>query len=145
MPKESMPLIRFANFSISFFLKSISSLLNTQRVTQTCFKHTLNKPIESFFWDFFFEENKNLKYRETMDDLQSIDAHAYSKSSNLEEISQLHRAITIAKAMPSLVVKTLIIMVATTYYLLLALYHYFVPAPLKNIRGQLAAVSERKK
>lgn len=78
-----------------------------------------------------------------MDDTESIHTRAYSKSDDLSEITRLQRAITVAKAMPSLIVKTLIVTAAAIYYSLLPLYHYFVPAPLKDIRGQLAAVSEK--
>lgn len=76
-----------------------------------------------------------------MDDIQSIHTRAYGKSVDLEEISPFQRAVTIGKALPSLIVKTLIVTVVANYYLLLALFHYFVPKALKDIQGQLAAVS----
>lgn len=78
-----------------------------------------------------------------MDDIQSIHTRAYSKSTDFGEITPLQRAITLGKALPSLIVKTLIVNVVTIYYLLLSLYHYFIPKALKDIRGQLAAVSKR--
>lgn len=87
----------------------------------------------------------NYKYSidRTMDDIQSIHTRAYSKSTDfVEEITPIQRAVTLGKALPSLIVKTLIVHVAAVYYLLLSLYHYFVPRELKDIRGQLAVVSK---
>lgn len=78
-----------------------------------------------------------------MDDIQSIHTRAYSKSTDfIEEITPIQRAVTLGKALPSLIVKTLIVSVVAIYCLLLSLYHYFVPRALKDIRGQLAAVSK---
>lgn len=77
-----------------------------------------------------------------MDDIQSIHTRTYAKSTDIQEISSLQRALTIGKAFPSLLVKTLIVTAVAIYYLLLALFHYFVPKSLKDIRGQLAAVSK---
>ena len=77
-----------------------------------------------------------------MDDIQSIHTRAYNKSIDLEAITPFQRAVTIGKALPSLIVKTIILHFAAIYYLLLSLYHYFVPKPLKNIHGQLAVVSK---
>lgn len=76
-----------------------------------------------------------------MDDIQSIHTRAYGKSTDLEEITLLQRAVVIGKVLPSLIVKTLIVIAVAIYYLLLALFHYFLPKPLKDIQGQLAAVS----
>lgn len=89
--------------------------------------------------------SSNCKYltERAMDDIQSIHTRAYSKSTDfVEKITPLQRAVTLGKALPSLIVKTLIVHFAAIYYLLLSLYHYFVPRPLKDIRGQLAAVSK---
>lgn len=78
-----------------------------------------------------------------MDDIQSIHTRAYSKSTDFEdEVTPLQRAFTLGKALPSLIVKTIIVNFVAIYYLLLALFHYFVPKPFKDIRGQLAAVSK---
>lgn len=77
-----------------------------------------------------------------MDDIQSIHTRAYGKSAELEEITSLQRAFVIGKVLPSLIVKTLIVTVVAIYCLLLEIFHYFVPKPLKNIQGQLAAVSK---
>lgn len=77
-----------------------------------------------------------------MDNIQSINSYTYTKSVDLEEITAIQRAFTIGKVLPSLVLKTLIVSVAAIYYLLLAVYHYFIPKALKDIRGQLAVVSK---
>lgn len=76
-----------------------------------------------------------------MDDIQSIHTRAYSKSTDFGEITPLKRGVTLGKALPSLIVKTLIVNVVAIYYLLLQLFHYFVPKSLNDIRGQLAVVS----
>lgn len=76
-----------------------------------------------------------------MDDIQSIHTRAYSKSTDFGEITPLKRAVTLGIALPSLIVKALIVNVVAMYHLWLQLYHYFVPKALKDIRGQLAVVS----
>lgn len=78
-----------------------------------------------------------------MGDLKTIHSRAYGKSADLDEITLLQRACVIGKVLPSLIAKTLIVTVVATYYLLLSLFHYFVPKPLKDIQGQLAAVSKQ--
>lgn len=79
-----------------------------------------------------------------MDDVHSFHTRSYEKANSDDfEISPMRRTLVLLSVLPSLIVKTLFVLAAEIYYLLEAIFHFFVPKTLKDIRGQLAAVSEK--
>lgn len=83
-----------------------------------------------------------VKFVKIMDDdrVQTFHTQNYVKAEALELPSSLQRTLMIMKMLPSLAVKALIVAVLPFYFLLLSIYHLFVPKTLKDIRGRLAAV-----
>lgn len=77
-----------------------------------------------------------------MDDVHSFHTRSYEKA-DYEEPTPMRRTLVILSVLPSLIVKTLFVVGAEIYFLLETIFHYFVPKTLKDIRGQLAAVSEK--
>ncbi|XP_055311358.1 uncharacterized oxidoreductase YoxD-like [Sitodiplosis mosellana] len=76
-----------------------------------------------------------------MEDVHTFHTKSYERADDLEVLCPSRRAIMILKLLPGLIVKTLIVIVLELYYLLLALFHLIFPRWLKDIRGQLAAVT----
>lgn len=76
-----------------------------------------------------------------MDDIHSFHTRAYEKSADFEEPTLLQRIITVAPAVPILIVKFLIVLCALVFELFKQMFYCFVPKPLNSIRGQLAVVS----
>lgn len=79
-----------------------------------------------------------------MDDIHSFHTRAYDKSGDFEEQTLWQQTITLAQAVPILIVKILIVICALIYHLIKQIVYCFVPRPLKNIRGKLAVVSVDK-
>lgn len=76
-----------------------------------------------------------------MDDVLACHTRPYDKSDNFEDPKLWELAIAIAKELPMLILRFLILGVALIFELLEQIFFWFLPRPLKNIRGQLAAVS----
>lgn len=79
-----------------------------------------------------------------MDDVLSFHTRAYKKSDDLKEISLWKRVITLIQALPILIVRVFIILIALIFELFKQIFHCFVPKSLNDIRGQLAVVSVKK-
>lgn len=77
-----------------------------------------------------------------MDDAQikTFGEQSYSKAEELDLPPPSQRVLLILKVLPGLIIKSLIVLVLPFYFLLLHIFHLFVPKTLKDIRGQLAAV-----
>lgn len=76
-----------------------------------------------------------------MDDLHSFHTRSYDKSDELEEIKPWQKAISLLIALPLLLVKLLIILLALIFEVLKFFFFCIVPRPLNDIRDQLAVVS----
>lgn len=76
-----------------------------------------------------------------MENFRSFHTRAYEKSADFVEQTLLQRTITLAKVVPILIVKVLIVICALIYHLIQQIVYCFVQRPLTNIRGQLAVVS----
>lgn len=76
-----------------------------------------------------------------MDDIHTFHTRSYEAAAALGDLSPSNRTLLMLKLAPILIVKTLIVVVLELFYLLLAAFHLVVPKKLKDIRGQLAAVT----
>lgn len=76
-----------------------------------------------------------------MDDIHSFHTRTYEKSADIEEQTLQQRFITLAPVIPILIGKLFIVLCALIFELFKQIFYCFVPQPLTNIRGQLAAVS----
>lgn len=79
-----------------------------------------------------------------MDDVLTCHTRAYDKSPDIEDIKLWKRTIEIAKELPILIVKLLVVGLALIFELFKQIFFCFLPRPLNDIRGQLAAVSIKK-
>lgn len=77
-----------------------------------------------------------------MEDVLSFHTRAYKKSDDLKEITMWSRTITLVQALPILVTKLFIVIIALIFEWFNQIFHCFVPKPLNDIRGQLAVVSD---
>lgn len=75
-----------------------------------------------------------------MDDVQNFHTRSYEKADDMPKQSVLQKVFIVLPILPALLVKTLIVFVLESYYILLAAFHLVVPKKLKDIRGQLAVV-----
>lgn len=78
-----------------------------------------------------------------MDGKPSVNSRTSDKSNDLNEPKRWKRFITIATLAPMLIVKLLIVAFALIFETLREILFCFVPKKRRNIRGQLAVVSQR--
>lgn len=80
-----------------------------------------------------------------MEDIHSFHTRNYDKASKFNVASPLQRILTLLPLLPSIIAKTLLVVLLEIFFVLLELFHLIVPKPMKNIRGQLAAVGAKNK
>lgn len=78
-----------------------------------------------------------------MEDVHSFHTRTYDKSEPLDGPTPIGRALTILALLPSIVLKTSFVILMEIFYILRELFYLMVPRPLKDIRGQLAAVGAK--
>lgn len=78
-----------------------------------------------------------------MDDVLSFHTRVYSKSDEIKEIKLWKRVIIVVQALPILIIKLFIVIIALIFEWFNQIFHCFVPKPLNDIRGQLAVVSAK--
>lgn len=76
-----------------------------------------------------------------MDDIQGFASKSYEIAQKVPELTIAQHANIIFVVVPGILVKTVICIVVSLFYILRSLFYLIVPKPLKDIRGQLAVVS----
>lgn len=75
-----------------------------------------------------------------MEDVHTFHTRNYDRSELFKDPTLMQRFLTLLPVLPSIVLKTLAVILLEIFYVLRELFHFMVPRTLKDIRGQLAAV-----
>lgn len=76
-----------------------------------------------------------------MEDVHGFQSKSYVKAEKMPELTIIQNIQLYFGTVPLIILKTIFIFIIAVFYLVRWIFYLIVPKPMKNIRGQLAAVS----